>query len=64
VFDVDEGGKPLNVAVLESDPPGFKDATMTRAIRRSRFRPQVVDGVLVYSKGLIRNFTFYYVAEE
>ncbi len=61
VFDVNEDGRPLNVTVLESDPPDFKDATMMRAIRRSRFRPQILDGVIVYSKGLIRNFTFYYV---
>jgi TonB family protein len=64
VFDVDEEGKPLNVNVLESDPPGFKDETMTRAIRRSRFRPRVVDGVTTYSTGLIRNFTFRYNDEE
>lgn len=64
VFDVDEGGKPLNVMVLESEPPDFKDATMLRAIRRSRFRPRVVDGEVVYSSGLIRNFTFHYLPEE
>ena len=64
VFDVDEGGNPLNVAVLESDPPEFKDETMLRAIRRSRFRPRVVDGEVVYSTGLIRNFTFFYQPEE
>jgi len=64
IFDVDEGGNPLNVAVLESDPPEFKDETMLRAIRRSRFRPRVVDGQVVYSTGLIRNFTFYYQPEE
>jgi TonB family protein len=64
VFDVDESGKPLNAAVLESEPAGFKDSTMLRAIRRSRFRPRVVDGELTYSPGLIRNFTFYYQPEE
>jgi len=64
IFDVDESGDPLNVTVLESEPPGFKDETMLRAIRRSRFRPRVVDGDVVYSTGLIRNFTFYYEPEE
>jgi TonB family protein len=63
-FDVDEYGDPLNVMVLESEPAGFKDDTMLRAIRRSRFRPRVVDGEVVYSAGLIRNFTFYYEPEE
>lgn len=63
-FDVDQFGGPQNVTVLESEPPGFKDGTMTSAIRRSRFRPRVVDGELVYSTGLIRNFTFHYEPEE
>ncbi len=64
VFDVDIDGKPLNVNVLESDPPGFKDATMRRAIGRSRFRPRIVEGELAYAPGLIRNFTFYYIPDE
>ncbi|HSG64331.1 MAG TPA: energy transducer TonB, partial [Gammaproteobacteria bacterium] len=64
VFDVDEAGDPLNIMVLESEPPDFKDSTMVRAIRQSRFRPRVVDGEVVYSSGLIRNFTFHYVPEE
>ena len=64
VFDIDVDGKPLNVTVLESDPEGFKDATMRRAISRSRFRPRIVDGELVYAPGLIRNFTFHYVPDE
>lgn len=64
VFDVDEGGNTLNVMVLEAEPPGFKDSTMLRAVRASRFRPRVADGALQYSAGLIRNFTFHYVPEE
>lgn len=64
VFDIDVDGKPRNVAVLESDPPEFKDTTMRRAIGRSRFRPRVVDGEFVYAPGLIRNFTFHYVPDE
>lgn len=64
VFDVDVDGKSLNVNVLESEPPGFKDTAMLRAISRSRFRPRVVDGEVVYASGLIRNFTFHYLPEE
>ena len=64
VFDIDIDGKPLNVNVLESDPPGFKDSSMQRAISRSRFRPRVVDGELAYASGLIRNFTFHYRSDE
>ncbi len=64
VFDIDVDGKPLNVNVLESDPPGFKDATMLRAIGRSRFRPRIVDGELAYAQGRVRNFSFHYIPEE
>lgn len=64
VFDIDIDGRPLNVNVLESEPPGFKDATMRRAVGRSRFRPRIVDGEFAYAPGLIRNFTFHYIPEE
>jgi len=63
-FDIDVDGKPLNVNVIESDPPGYKDATMQRAIGRSRFRPRIVDGELAYASGLIRNFTFHYIPDD
>jgi TonB family protein len=62
-FDVDEGGHPLNASVVESDPPEFKDGTMLRAVRRSRFRPRVVEGELVYAPGIVRNFSFHYVPD-
>lgn len=64
VFDIDIDGKPLNVHVLESDPPGFKDSSMQRAISRSRFRPRVVDGELAYASGLVRHFSFHYRSDE
>jgi len=64
VFDIDENGRPLNVNVLESEPAGYKDETMVRAVSRSRFRPRVVDGEITSATGLIRNFRFHYEPEE
>jgi outer membrane biosynthesis protein TonB len=63
-FDVAEDGRTINVAVLESDPPGLKDDSTARAINRSRFRPRMVNGELVGSEGLIRRFTFYYTPRD
>ncbi len=59
-FDVTDSGRTANVAVIESVPPGLKDDSTARAINRSRFRPRMVDGELVVSQGLARNFTFHY----
>ena len=63
-FDVDELGRTRNVAVVEAVPPGLKDDSTARAINRSRFRPRMVDGELVWARGLARNFTFHYLPEE
>jgi tetratricopeptide (TPR) repeat protein len=63
-FDVDKDGHPLNAVVIEAEPPDFKDDTMLRAIRRSRFRPRVVDGELVYATGIVRNFSFHYDPDQ
>ena len=63
-FDVDDLGRTRNVAVVESVPPGLKDDSTARAINRSRFRPRMVDGEIVWSRGQARNFTFHYQPEE
>ena len=60
-FDVDERGRTRNVAVVESVPPGLKDVSTVRALGRSRFRPRMVDGEIVWARGLARNFTFHYL---
>ena len=63
-FDVTEHGRTENVRVVESVPPRLKDISTERAIKRSRFRPRMVDGEPVVSEGLARNFTFYYLPRE
>jgi tetratricopeptide (TPR) repeat protein len=62
-FDVDTAGNSSNVTVVESDPPGLKDESVLRHIRRSRFRPMVAEGVLVPSSGLAIQFNFRYAED-
>ena len=59
-FDVSPSGRTTNVTVIESVPPGLKDDSTARAINRSRFRPRMVAGEFVWTRGLARNFTFHY----
>ncbi len=63
VFDVTTAGRPANVSVLESEPPGLKDDSTARSIARSRFRPRMIDGEIVAAQGLARNFTYHYRVE-
>ncbi len=60
MFDVSETGRASNIEIVESIPPGLKDASAIRAIRRSRFRPRIIDGEIVSTEKVIRSFSFYY----
>lgn len=60
-FDIDAGGRPQNVAVVESNPSGFKDASAIRAISQSRFRPHIIDGQLTGAANLGVEFNFRYM---
>lgn len=62
-FDLDTSGRPLNVTVVESEPAGFKDEAVTRHVRRSRFRPQLVNGEPVSIQGLALQFTYRYTTD-
>ena len=59
-FDLDKTGHASNIAIVESDPPGFKDEAVIRHIRRSRFRPQMADGVPVAREALALQFNYRY----
>jgi len=62
-FDIDPAGNSHNVTLVESEPAGFKDEAVLRHIRRSRFRPLVVDGEVVAGKGLAIQVKFRYLPE-
>jgi TonB family protein len=59
-FDLDKTGHASNVSIVESDPPGFKDEAVIRHIRRSRFRPQMADGLPVAHEALALQFNYRY----
>jgi TonB family protein len=59
-FDLDKTGHASNVTIVESDPPGFKDEAVIRHIRRSRFRPQMTDGLTVARESLALQFNYRY----
>jgi TonB family protein len=62
-FDIDKGGAADNVVVVESAPAGLKDEAVVRHVRRSRFRPQLVDGEPVASEGVALLFNFRFDAD-
>jgi len=59
-FDLDKTGHASNVTIVESDPAGFKDEAVVRHIRRSRFRPQIIDGEPVARESLALQFNYRY----
>jgi len=62
-FDLDKFGHSENETIVESDPPGLKDEAVLRHVRRSRFRPQMIDGQLVKRPGLALQFTYRYTPD-
>ena len=62
-FDLDTDSSSQNVTLVESNPVGLKDEAVLRHIRRSRFRPLLVNGEIVPGKGLGIQVTFRYLPE-
>jgi TonB family protein len=63
-FDIDATGRTQNVTVVSSEPVGLKDEAVARHIRESRFRPNIVDGRLVTTRGRALDVVFRYVPNE
>ncbi|HEY7672536.1 MAG TPA: TonB family protein [Gammaproteobacteria bacterium] len=63
-FDIDPAGRSQNVTVVSSDPVGLKDEAVARHIRESRFRPNLVDGQLVVTRGRALDVVFRYTPSE
>jgi TonB family protein len=62
-FDIDKAGHSANAAVVESDPPGLKDEAVLRHVRRSRFRPQMVNGEVVPRAALALQYNYRYTPD-
>jgi len=52
-FDVDSGGAPQNIAIIEGDPSGDLDMIVVDHIEKFLFRPAFRDGEPTGSKGLL-----------
>lgn len=56
-FDVDENGQVVNIEVIEVSHSGFARPAV-QAAERFKFRPRVVDGVAVATRGVVNRFRF------
>jgi Gram-negative bacterial TonB protein C-terminal len=63
-FDIDRYGRSENVVVVASEPPGLKDEAVSRHVRQSRFRPNIVDGELVTTRNRALDVLFRYTINE
>lgn len=63
-FDVDRHGRTSDVRVVESEPPGFKDEAVVRAIRQWRFRPRIEEGVIVARDDVALRVNFRYLPDD
>ena len=59
-FDVDPLGRPLNVRIVDGNPPGLMDGHLRRQIRRFRFRPAFSNGQPYTYTGLTYRHPFRY----
>ncbi len=63
-FTVNSRGRPDEIQILESVPPGLMDAEVTRSVRRFVFRPRFEEGQPVETPGQRFRHTFSYIAER
>jgi TonB family protein len=62
-FDVDRYGRTQNVEVARSEPEGFKDEAVARAVRQWRFRPFMREGEVIEKTEALR-FNYRYLPDE
>lgn len=51
-FDVDINGNTKNIRVIDSSPPKLFDTVASKCLRDYRYKPVLVDGKAVETKGL------------
>ena len=57
-YDVDEIGAPMNVEVVDAQPPGCFERAAASSVARYRYRPAVSNGKPVVMRGLQKRITF------
>jgi tetratricopeptide (TPR) repeat protein len=63
VYDVTTMGEVRNLDTVAADPPDLMEIRVRRAVRMSRYRPALVDGVAVPQTGVTHRHEFRYWAE-
>ncbi len=63
-FHVDRLGRTSNVRIAQSEPAGFKDDAVIRAISRWRFRPLLEDGQVMARDNVALRINFRYLPDE
>lgn len=59
-FDVNTRGRPENIEVIESQPPGLMESAVIRKLRRTVYRPRYVERQPERTKGLTLRHPFLY----
>lgn len=57
-FDITASGRARDVEIVESNPPGLMDAIVQQSIKSTRYRPRIIDGRPVLTKGLVYRHVF------
>ncbi|MCF7981178.1 MAG: energy transducer TonB [Pseudomonadales bacterium] len=57
-FDITPGGRARDVRILESEPPDMMDSLVQQSIKATRYRPRIIDGKPVLTKGVIYRHIF------
>ena len=63
-YDVDDGGRPRNVRIVESVPEGLYDYVVRNHVRDFRFRPRIEDGEVKSSPNQEYTIRFSYAQED
>lgn len=57
-FDITASGRARDIKILDSNPPEMMDSIVERSIKATRYRPRIVDGKPVLTKGVVYRHIF------
>ena len=57
-YDVNEIGAPMNVEVVDAQPPGCFERAAVSSVARYRYRPAVSNGEPMVMRGMQKQITF------
>lgn len=57
-FNITPAGRARNIKILDSNPPKMMDSIVQKSIKATRYRPRIIDGKPVLTKGVIYRHIF------